>query len=177
MLYVKDAINRIDQFVQELTNTMPAISTEVAGVFVVAKLQQIKKSGVGQYSSKVYSPNFLKGKELSSSGRSFLDQKIKAKQNTNWKEFRGAQGLQNSFVDLYYSGQMLNTTGIERNNTVSFRYYSIIGARNDEAKKKMFMNMKRYGRFLTPTIEQEKQIGTRAIFMVGVIYKRILKTI
>lgn len=176
MLYVTDAINRLEQFKQELINTMPSISTEVAGIFVLAKIQQIRKIGIGQYSTKTYSPNFLKGKELNSAGRSFLDQKAKAKQKTNWKEFRAAQGLQSAFVDVYYSGQTLNSTGIERNNTVSYRYYSIIGARNDEAKKKMFLNMKRYGRFLTPTNEQGKQIGDRAIKSVGNIYKRILLT-
>jgi len=176
MLYVQDAINRIEQFKQELINTMPAISTEVAGLFVIAKIQQIRKIGIGQYSSKTYSPSFLKGKELNGAGRSFLDQKIKAKQKTNWKEFRASQGLQSSFVDVYYSGQMLNSTGIERNNSVSFRYYSIIGARNDEARKKMFLNMKRYGRFLTPTKDQEKMVGNRAIVLVGNIYKRILLT-
>lgn len=176
MLYVQDAINRIEQFKQELINAMPAISTEVAGLFVTAKIQQIRKIGIGQYSTKTYSAGFLKGKELNSAGKTFIEMKIKAKQKTNWKEFRASQGLQNSFVDVYYSGQMLNSTGIERFNSVSYKYYSIIGARNDEARKKMFLNMKRYGRFLTPTKEQEKMIGNRAIQLVGNIYKRILLT-
>lgn len=176
MLYVQDAINRIEQFKQELINTMPAISTEVTGLFVTAKINQLRKVGIANYSPKLYSAHRLKGKELNSAGRTFLDNKIKKKEPTNWAQLRNAQGLQTRFVDLYYSGQMLNSVGIERNNTVSFRYYSIVGARNDEARKKMFYNQLRYKNFLYPTPEQQKLIGQGAISRIAQIYKRILLT-
>lgn len=176
MLYVQDAINRIEQFKQELVTAMPAISTEVAGLFLSAKIQQIRKTGVGNYSTALYSAHRLKGKELNSAGKTFLDEKIKKREKTNWAQLRKAQGLQTSFVDVYYSGQMLDSTGIERANSASFRYYSIIGGRNDESKKKLAYNRIRYGRFLHPNPEQGKMIGNRAISLVGNIYKRILLT-
>lgn len=176
MLMVQDAINRLDQFVKDLQNGMPAISTEVAGLFLQVKLTQIKTSGIGTYNGNKYPAFLLKGKELNSSGASFIDAKIKAKENTNWKELRAAQGLQVGFVDVYYSGQMLNSTGIERNNTVSYRYYAIIGGRNDEARKKLAANKLRYGSFLYPTSDQQVLIGNRAMILIGNYYRNILLT-
>lgn len=166
----------MDQFKQELTAAMPAISTDVAGLFLVSKIQQIKKTGIGSYSPKLYSAHYLEGKELNSTGKSFLDAKIKKGERTNWAQLRNAQGLQVGYVDVYYSGQMLNSTGIDQNKRVSNIFYSIIGARNDEAKRKMYHNMIRYGRFLTPDLTQRQMIGNRAIQLVGNVYKRILIT-
>lgn len=174
MLYVSDAINRIELFKQELINAMPAISTQVAGRFLNAKLLQIRKVGIGTYSNNTYSAHFLKGKELNSAGRTFIDGKIKKKEKTNWKQLRQAQGLPVSFVNVYYSGQMLNSTGIERNNSASFRFYSIIGGRNAEAKRKLYLNRLRYGRFLHPTPEQAKVIAKDTLDRVAIIYKRVL---
>ena len=176
MLYVTDAINRIDQFTKELTSGMQSLTNDVAGVFLQAKLTQIKTSGIGQYSSKRYPAYFLKGKELNSSGGSFIDAKIKANQRINWADLRQAQGLQVGFVDVYYSGQMLNSTGIDRNNSASYRYYAIIGGRNDEARKKLYQNSVRYGSFLYPTPDQSQIIGNRALILIGNYYKRILLT-
>lgn len=176
MLMVQDAINRLLQFERELQNGMPAISKEVTGLFLNAKINQIRKSGIGSYSAKKYAANFLKGKELNGAGKSFIDLKIKNKEKTNWAELRASQGLQIQFVDVYYSGQMLNSTGIQRNNSASYRYYSIIGGRNEEARKKLGYNQKRYGNFLHPNIEQTKLIGARSVLLIGNIYKRILLT-
>lgn len=176
MLYVRDAIKRMDIFIQEVKNSMPAISTEVTGLFITAKIEQIRKKGIGQYSKKKYSASFLKGKELNSAGRSFVDSKIRAKQKTNWSEFKQAQGLQGSYVDAYYSGQTLNSTGIERANSSAFIYYSVVGARNDEARKKLYALYVRYGRFLDPTAKQRSDIGKLAISKIGTIYKRVLLT-
>lgn len=174
---VVDAINRIDVFTKELQNNMPAISTEVAGLFLSTKIEQIRKVGFGkQYKTKTYSAHYLRGKELNASGKTFIENKIKAKEKTNWQQLRAAQGLQVQFVDLYYSGQMLNSTGLIRNNTASYRYYSIIGGRNAEAKAKLAANYKRYGNFLYPTPAQGQIMGTRAVNLIGVIYKRILLT-
>lgn len=174
MATVLDAIRRLEQFEKELINAMPTISVQVTSKFLVAKIQQIRKVGIGQYSTKTYSASFLKGKELNAAGKSFIENKRKAKQKTNWKEFRMAQGLQGSFVDVSYSGQMLNSTGIQKNNRVSYIYYSTIGGRNAEAKMKLEANRKRYGDFLRPTPEQEKAIGKHSIDLIGNIYKRIL---
>lgn len=176
MLYVQDAIRRIDQFTEELITNMPAISTDVAGLFLVAKIEQIRKIGIGTYSSNVYGASFLKGKQLSSAGESFLEGKIKRKEKTNWSQLRQAESLQVAFVDVTYSGQMLGSTGIELSQNSGRIFYSIIGGRNDEAKKKLYYNYFRYGRFLHPNSDQEKLIGNRAILLVGNIYKRILLT-
>lgn len=174
MLTVLDAIKRVEQFEKELISSMPAISTDVAGAFVVAKIEQIRKVGIGNYSPKLYGAHRLIGKELNSAGKTFIEQKMKKNERTNWAQLRAAQGLQVGFVDVHYSGQMLNSTGIYEQKKVSNIFYSVIGARNDEAKKKMYRNMVRYGRFLTPDPSQEKVIGQRCLVLIGNIYKRIL---
>lgn len=174
MLYVQDAINRIDQFKQDLINSMPAISTQVAGVYLIVKISQIRTVGIGSYSPKLYSAHRLRGKELNSTGRTFIENKIKKGEKSNWSQLRSAQGLQIKYVDVYYSGQMLNSTGIERNNSSSMIFYSIIGGRNDEARKKLYYNRMRYGRFLHPSPEQARVIAKNTLDRVGLIYKRIL---
>lgn len=176
MLTVLDAIRRIGQFEKELITAMPGISKEVSGLFLAAKISQIRRTGIGNYSKSVYSASLLKGKELNASGRSFLDSKIRRKEKTNWAGLRAAQGLQIGFVDVYYSGQMLNTTGIIRNNTVSYRFYCIIGGRNQESRDKLSANQKRYGNFLTPDLSQRLLMKNRSLVLIGNIYKRILLT-
>ncbi len=176
MLMVSDAINRLGIFERELTSNMPAISKEVGGLFLNAKINQIRRIGIGSYSAKKFSPSFLKGKELNGAGTSFIAQKTQAKQKTNWAEFRVAQGLQSQFVDVYYSGQMLNSTAIIRANSASFRYYVTIGGRNQESKDKLSYNRKRYGHFLYPLPEQTKLMGKRSMLLIGNIYKRVLLT-
>lgn len=177
MLYVSDAIIRIDQFVQELRNSMPATSTKVAGLLLRMKIQQIKREGVGKYSPKTYSAHFLKGKQLNNLGKTFIESKIKKKEKTNWAELRKAQGLQTQYVDVYYSGQMIRSLGIESQITSPNVYYIKIGARNDEAKKKLEHNIQRYGNFLIPNKAQNEAMAKLINQDIANIYKRVLRTL
>lgn len=169
-----DAINRLKTFSKQLEREMPSISKDVGALFLRLKIQEIKQKGIGNYSPTLYAASWLKGKELNGLGKTFIRNKIKNKERTNWAELRKAQGLQIKFVDVYYSGQMLNSTGIISSKTASFTYYVIIGGRNDEAKKKLYANQQRYGNFLKPNPEQEKAMADRALFLIGRLYKRIL---
>lgn len=171
---IADAVRRIENFQNELIASMPAIALEAGGVFLAAKIEQIRKMGVGLYNSNVYSAHFLKGKELNASGKSFIATKLKNKERTNWAEFRKAQGLQSNFVDLYYSGQMLNSTGIINVSTVTNTFFVTLGGRNAEAKAKLEKNRERYGDFLKPNAKQSTLMNKRALKLITDIYKKNL---
>ena len=173
-LTVEDAIRRVQQFQKELLAQMPAISKEVTGLFISLKLSAIKKRGIGNYSSRKYAASYLKGKELTGSGRAFIAAKIKAKQKTNWAELRGAQGLKTRFVDFYYSGQTLNSIGIIKTSTSGNKFIVNFGARNPQAAQKLSQGIRKYGNFMQPDEQQAKVMRERAEFLISKIYKRVI---
>lgn len=174
MASIDELIRKLEQFQTELQNRMPAISKEIAGNFVLEKVVQIRNKGVGTYKTNKYPAYLLKGKTLTASGKSFIDQKIKSRELTNWSELRKAQGMQIRFVDLSYSLQMLGSTGLTKFVASGNRYKVEIGGRNDEAKKKLQSNFERYGDFLKPTPEQAERMEQALQEKVLEIFKRIV---
>lgn len=163
-------ISRLDNLEKDLQQKAPSIILGAGRSFLVAKKLQIANSGVGRYSSKKYHPSALKGRELSSAGKTFIENKISRKEKTNWSELRRAEGLQVSFVDLYYSGQMMNSTIAQKANQASFTYFITIGARNKKAQEKLNYNYERYGNFLKPTQaqfeEMKKDVNRRVLNII-----------
>lgn len=149
-------IDRLTRLEEALKARAPSIVTNAGKAFLIEKKEEIATRGVGRYSKTTYSASFLKGKELSSSGKSFLDNKIKNKELTNWAGLRSAEGLQVSFVDLWYSGKMINSTTAQKGNNTTYKYFVVIGGRNKDSKRKLFANYERYGDFLRPNDEQHK---------------------
>lgn len=147
-------ISRLSDLEKDLQSKAPSILMSSGKAFLEAKKRQILSSGVGRYSSKKFYPSALKGKELTSSGRSFIEEKIKSKTKINWASLRKAEGLQTSYVDLYYSGHMWNSTIAKKANSSTYVFYITIGAKNKLAQKKLNYNFERYGDFLSPNKSQ-----------------------
>lgn len=153
-----DLIKRLSGFEQDLQKQAPSFILKAGRSFLEQKKEQILSFGVGRYSKKKYHPSSLKKKVISGAGLSFLETKIQKKEKTNWSELRQAEGLQASFVDLWYTGQMWNSTVAQKKNQISFTYFVTIGARNKKAQEKLFANFKRYGDFLRPNEQQAESL-------------------
>lgn len=152
---LEELIRRLGLFQDDMKRNQSKVLLGSGRNFLEEKKKQILSNGVGKYSKRKYYAGSLKGKELSGAGLSFLESKIKKKEKTNWAGLRQAEGLQTSFVDLYYSGQMWNSLKLVKQSQVSYT----IQASNKLAQQKLNMNKKRYGDFLKPTPEQKKNLG------------------
>ena len=118
--------------------------------------RNIKEQGFGYaYSENTVPAFFLKGKELNSVGERFIEDKIENDEETNWKELRAAQGLQNKYVDLTFSGTMWSNMApgeVEFNGEI---VTAPLVATNREVQNKMNWNRDRYGDFIGKSLTPE----------------------
>lgn len=183
-----DFKKRLQTASEEVKKRLPEIATVLALSAKALAERRIKDKGF----SEVYSQNqvpawFLHGKELNQKGVKFLEnhgvgadgkqgegkKKRRKKKGdpdpgsydktTNWGEFRAAQGLQNSFVDLSYSNKMwANMAPVsveERGHVVR----ALLGATNTEAQNKMNWNRERYGDFIQKGLVEEDRETLTAV--------------
>ena len=92
-----------------------------------------------------------------------------------YKQLRQIQGLPVNVVNLEYSRRMTqNIKPLKALAENEFKFVAIIGATNDEEKKKMAGNFKRYGDFLKITAEVAKVINVIPPARIKEIFKKIL---
>lgn len=165
--------NRLQQLREAVEAKLPDIAVAMTLTAKALAERNIKEKGFGRvYSEHKVPAWFLHGKELNAQGTKFLadhgvqadgtqgDPKKKRRKKkgepapepfsklTNWKEFRGAQGLQTSHVDLSYSNKMFANMQPMPVQVEGYVYRSALGATNVEAQNKMNWNRDRYGDFI-----------------------------
>jgi hypothetical protein len=137
--------------------------------------RRIKEGALHETYSTIPLPGFyFKGKELNGSGTAFLEslepkkrgagKKKKVEEiteadladgETTWGDFRKAQGLQNSYVDLSYSNKMFAAMGPQAPEVNGAVIIVPLGANNKEAQNKMNWNRDRYGNFIEKSLSNE----------------------
>lgn len=172
---LEDFIRKLGEFEQDLQRLLPQYIAKAGRAYLVARKEEIMKRGVGSYSRKKYNASWLKGKELTSAGLSFLEAKMDKKEKTNWAGLRQAEGLQISYVDLYYSGHMWNSTIVSKKQVSALTYYVVIAGRSKKAQAKLDANRERYGDFLKPTEEDMMKMFNDLGKNVSSLLKRKLR--
>lgn len=137
--------------------------------------RNIRGKGFGaKYSENKVPAWFFVGKELNGSGTSFLESLTESKKKgkgkkkrediteggliegeTTWGEFRGAQGLQNQFVDLGYTNKMWADMSPVEIKQEGGQVVAYLGGRTRENQDKMNYNRDRYGDFISKGLGEE----------------------
>jgi len=171
---------RLEEIRQAVRNSLPDIATKISLSAKAIAERRIKDEGFGEmYSQNKIPAWFLHGKELNQSGTKFLEQhgvnaageqgepkkKRRKKKGdpdpgkfdklTNWGEFRAAQGLQNSHVDLSYSNKMWANTQPKDPEEEGDIVRAPLAATNVEAQNKLNWNRDRYGDFIGKALKPE----------------------
>jgi hypothetical protein len=165
---------RLQQIREALREHLPNIATTLALTAKALAERNIKEKGFGVlYSNNKVPAWFLHGKELNQKGTKFLadrgvnpstgaqgggKKKRRKKKGdpdpgyfdkeTNWKEFRAAQGLQTAFIDLSYSNKMWANMQVVQVITEALIVKALLGATNREAQNKMNWNRENFGDFI-----------------------------
>lgn len=158
-----------------IPETMPAVATSVSMAGKALAERQIKEMGFGKkYSTTPVPAFFFYGKELNKRGVTYLEglesKGSKGKKKiediteadlldgeTTWGDFRAAQGLQNKFVDLTYSGKMWASMFPRDVETTLFKYVAPLGSTNIEGQNKMNWNYERYGDFVYQSLQGDAE--------------------
>lgn len=185
------SLNDLKQSLIKARDAVPALLFESAKEYALnikaSAETKIRKDGIGNYSDVKVNPGLFIGKELNSAGSSFIDSLIeKGKKDEEghvtieeehwitWGDFREAQGLQSSHVDLSYSNEMwrgmLPVPVLQKGD----EYISRLAHTNDEGQSKMNWNYNRYGDFILDNadIEAVKEANAK-MFIIKI--KRLLK--
>ena len=156
---LSELIKRLKAFRDAIPDVMPQVATSVSMSAKALAERTIKDKGFGKTYSTTEVPAFLfYGKELNKRGKTYIEtlEKNADEENpatTNWGEFRAAQGLQNKFVDLTYSGKMWSSMFPQDVQVDLFRYVAPLGSTNKEGQNKMNWNYDRYGDFIYDTLK------------------------
>lgn len=125
----------------------------------IAQLTIEKDPILGKYSDSKVPAYFLEGKELNGAGTSFLaskmDEKDEKKRVTTWKEFRAAQGLQTSHVDLTYTGEMWRGLLPQPWKEQNGQFTSALAHNNQDGQDKLNWNRRRYGDFISKALNTD----------------------
>lgn len=151
---VKELIAKFKALREALPEVMPSVATSVSLTAKAISERTIKDKGFGeQYSVNEVPAWFLSGKQLNNSGKAYIERVEDSDHPfTNWGEFRKAQGLQNSYVDLTYSGKMWSGMFPQDVQIEGYRYVAPLGNNNKEGQNKMNWNFERYGDFIGRTL-------------------------
>ena len=96
--------------------------------------------------------------ERNAAGRRYLEENNLDDDLVSWGEFRKAQGLQNDYVDLTYSGRMFAGLTIIEKFAEGTRFVARLGGSDREVDEKLDWNSKRYGDFLQPNADEQREV-------------------
>lgn len=150
----------LEEAKRKLLAELPRISEEIA----VSTLSIVKDRSINegiivqgkpgtekQYSTNPIPTSLFKGKKLNAGGDAY----IVANKMGTWHGFRKAQGLSSEEVNLSYTNRMWTGIQVIQTNVTEYgKAESIVGAVDDETKKKLEGNIARYGMFLDPTADE-----------------------
>ena len=180
---INDVIHRLEVVEKNFDFWLLSALEEVAINAISLVVNRIQQEGLPgkQYSDQKLPPYFFYGKELNAGGRNILQRKDKKalrvaltakgeklKKNTgadqeddgiSYREWREANGLQVSIVDLTFTGRMLQNLGILESQKQDGIYRIVIGGLDKEVKDKLKWNAQRFGDFFAFTEEEKKLLG------------------
>jgi hypothetical protein len=150
-------INFERQLDEQCTRTAERMA--VTGISLV--VERIQREGVkdASYSDERLPSWYIKDKQLNSAGTAYFDKHNKAGDGVTWGEYRQAQGLQNSYVDLTYSGRMFGSWVVLKVERGRGRFVSRTGSTDSEGDAKLFYQVARYGPdTLNPTKDEQAEV-------------------
>lgn len=179
---VDEAIELLDQAIADYEQDMVNVSEELAITAKSIIVHRIQNVGIGETYSDKKIPAYLfllnEARLDTSSAKTFVRSKAKAKnpedRYTNWKEIREAHGNQTAFVDLTYTGRMLNNLGVIGTEIDNDLFVTVIGGFTDEVKKKLDWNAKRYGDFLVLEPDELKEISAIGEKRISELMKKVI---
>lgn len=157
MLSIEAAIQQLDQLISNYEDELVKICETVALDARALITNRIQQQGLGGqfYSENPLPTFFYEGRELNGGGRSILKRKDKKKEGLSYKEWREANGLQAEHVDLSFTNRMWQNLVIIGTFKDGENYTTVIGGGDEETKKKLEWNTKRYGSFLKLNADEE----------------------
>lgn len=173
---LSEMIAKLEEFRDMLPTVLPdvAVSVSLAGKALAERI--IKEKGFGETYSTVKVPAwFMNGKQLNGKGVTYLaGLKKKATEaepaETNWGEFRAAQGLQSDHVDLSYTNKMWAGMFPEQVQVNLFEYIAPLGNNTTEGQNKMNWNFERFGDYIGKVLT-----GDNRDIMYDVAYDELVR--
>lgn len=184
---VDEFMRNLDSALNKCAAEMEPVMVEAALNAKAILVRRIQREGFSsKYSSNKIPTYFLKGfkgkdgkiyppKYLNASGKAFLEAEEKRQYELNkrtdsnfrarvsWASFRQAQGLQVQFVDLTYTGKMLQNWRLPGSYREDLKVGGYVGGTDDETKNKLKWNKRRYPNFDKLTDEEKSLIANHLI--------------
>ena len=161
---LRQAQNRINQFLNELDNTRERdtlLIAKEARALIVRRIQNTGKDynqkQLGKYSNNPL-PLFWYDDVLSSSQKKQAKKLQKQKGGVSYKDARKIAGRRTDFVDLTFTGKMWAGTVALIESADANSVTAVIKGRNKETQDKLNYNSKRYGNVLRLTKNEQFQI-------------------
>lgn len=172
MASIEDLQIRLRNARQAILQALPDIAIENTITAKAIIENKIRKVGFGvKYSAKKVPPWFFLGKELNSTGRKFIEEKIKEDEPMNWQELKSAEGLPTGHVDLSHTNKMWAALTPMQPQISGNRIIVGLGANNKEAADKMNWNRARYGDFMGQVLGKPEMqlLGQTVLAKIGQI--------
>jgi hypothetical protein len=150
-------IDRIDTLEKELRIELPNLAKGALLTIKALAELEIQEKGFGaSYSPNEVRNSTLRKNLLNNRGRDFLDKRDKKGQKvTSYSEFRKAQGLQNRYVDLTYTGKMWAGMTVTKETENSGLFIAVLGSSSQIGAFKMDKNFERYGDYIAKVTSQQ----------------------
>lgn len=147
---------RTEQAKVALRNDAPRIVRLQAQTGLALVIFRIQRDGLGKPYSTNLIPTFLFAKRaLNASGRAY----VKANKRGTWGQFRAAQGLPSSSVNLTYTGAMFRSLNVQGGASAGTQYSARVVAADAESAQKVAFNEQRYGDFLQPNASEAADVA------------------
>lgn len=164
---IDEAIAKLDQLIAAYDTELSHISEEAALSAKALIVHHIQTEGIGKTYSTNKIPAFLflldesrlDTQQTIAFVKSVEDAPKPEDRETNWAAIRQAHGNQIAFVDLTFTGTMLNNLGVIKTEIINGKYVTTIGGFTEEVRKKLEYNAIRYGDFYKLIPEHEKLIS------------------
>lgn len=169
-------IAKLEEFRDMLPTVLPDVATSVSMAGKALAERVIKEKGFGKtYSTTKVPAWFMGGKELNGKGLTYLSNlKERATDEepaeTNWGEFRAAQGLQTDHVDLSYTNKMWAGMFPQEVQVNLFEYVAPLGNNTTEGQNKMNWNYERFGDYIGKVLT-----GDNRDIMYDVAYDELVR--
>ena len=173
---MSELIAKLEAFRDMLPTVLPDVATSVSMAGKALAERVIKEKGFGKtYSTTKVPAWFMDGKELNGKGLTYLSNlKEKATDEepaeTNWGEFRAAQGLQTDHVDLSYTNKMWAGMFPQEVQVNLFEYVAPLGNNTTEGQNKMNWNYERFGDYIGKVLT-----GDNRDIMYDVAYDELVR--
>ena len=147
---VEEYIQVLDNSIETLENKMFDVAEEIATGGLALVVNRIQSEGLPgrSYSTNKLPAFFAKGRENNAGGRAVLETKKVKAEGISYKEWREANGLQTSFVDLTFTGRMFQGLTVIEVTNKDGNYVAVVGGFDKEVNDKLRWNAIRFGQFL-----------------------------